>query len=101
VVELFRPLALGVVEDLLAEAEGFGRHFQVLVLGQVFEASLKAMLQGRAELDAFAVPLGAHVGEMFGFAGVDHHVGGSGVFSHDHAGIDLFLGSNEERSTLL
>ena len=61
-----------MVKDLFAETEILGGDFEVFVLGQIFETTLKTMLEGRAELDALAVPLGAHVREMFGFAGVDH-----------------------------
>ena len=35
-----RAFALGVVEDLFAEAEGFGRNFEILVFGEIFQAAL-------------------------------------------------------------
>ncbi len=59
------------------------------------------MLNRRAEGDAFAVTLRTHVSEIFGFAGVDHHVGGTGVFTHNHARIDIFLRSDEEGAAFL
>ena len=53
-----------MVEDLFAEAEILGSDLEVFVLGQIFGTTLETMLERRAELDAFAVPLGAHVGEV-------------------------------------
>ena len=58
------------VEVFFAEAQGFWGGFDVFVGGDVFERALKAHLQGRGEADAFAVALAAHVGELFGAAGI-------------------------------
>ena len=51
-----------MVEDLFPEAEGFGRNFEILVLGQIFQTSFQAVLQGRSQGDSFAVSLRTHVG---------------------------------------
>ena len=62
VAGLFGAFALGVVEDLFPEAKGFGRNFEILVLGQIFQTSFQAVLQGRSQGDSFAVSLRTHVG---------------------------------------
>ena len=59
------------------------------------------MFNRRAEGDAFAVALRTHVSQIFGFAGVDHHVGGAGIFAHNHARIDIFLRPDEEGAAFL
>ena len=99
--ERLRALAAGVIEDLFAEAECLGGDLEVLVFGKIFQAALQAVFNRRAEGDAFAVALRTHVGKIFGFAGVDHHVGGAGVLAHNHACIDIFLRSDEESAAFL
>jgi len=59
------------------------------------------VLEGRAELDAFAVSLGAHVGQVLGFAWVHHHIGRTCVFADDHPRINVFLRSDKKSSPFL
>ena len=59
------------------------------------------MFERRGQGNSFAISLRAHVGQILGFAGVDHHIGRAGVFSHDHACIDIFLRSDKEGAALL
>ena len=90
-----------MVEDLFPEAQGLRGDFKIFVLGEIFETAFEAVFEGRAELDAFAVSLRTHIGQILGFAGIHHHIGGTGVFANDHACIDVFLWSDEKGSPFL
>jgi hypothetical protein len=83
-------LALDFVEDLFVQAEVLGRGFGIFVRADVFEGVFKAPLQGRFELDAFAVLLQPHVGEVFGLAGIHWDVVRARVLAHDHAPATAF-----------
>ncbi len=52
-------------------------------------------------MDAFAVSLGAHVGQLFGFARVDGDVVFAGVFANDHAGVDFVARFHHKASAFL
>ena len=90
-----------MIEDLFPEAQGLRGDFEIFVLGEIFQTAFEAMFEGRAELDSFAVSLRTHIGQILGFAGIHHHIGGTCVFANDHACIDIFLWSDEKGSPFL
>src|SRR5690242_7189144 len=78
--------ALIFVEDFFAEAKVLRRRFDVFVRADVFEGAFEGHFQRGIKLDALAVTLGAHVGELFGFARIDGDVVFAGVFADDLSG---------------
>jgi hypothetical protein len=93
--------AQGGVEDFFAESQVFRCGFDELVAGDVFEGTFERHFQGWLELDAFAVALAAHVGEVLGLGGVDRHVLGARVFADDHALVHFFARPDEHASAFL
>src|SRR6266513_188382 len=86
---LLRAFALGFVEDFLAQAQVLRRGFDVFVRTDVFQRAFQTELERRIELNAFAVPLRTHVGELFRLARVDRNVVVTSVFADDHASVDF------------
>ena len=87
--------------NFFAQAQIFWRGFDVFVRADVLEGTLEGHLQRRGELDAFAFALGTHVGEAFGFAGIDWNVVFAGVFADDLALVDFVAGLNHEAAAFL
>src|SRR5437660_11064207 len=65
------PFALIFNEQLLAQTQVLRRRLDIFVRTNVFQSAFQRELEGRVQLDALAVALGAHVGKLFGFARVD------------------------------
>src|SRR5438132_10145520 len=97
---LLRAFALGLVEDFLAQAQVLRRGFDVFVRTDVFQRAFQTELERRIELNAFAVPLRTHVGELFRLARVDRNVVVTSVFADDHASVDFVPRLDHEASAL-
>ena len=90
-----------MVEDGLADAQGVGRDFEKLVIGEELKALLKAHLAGRHKAQGFVGAGGAHIGQLLFLADVDGHVLIAVAQANNHAGVDLGAGSDEHGATLL
>ena len=90
-----------VVQQALAQAQGFGSDLQQLVIGQKLQALLQAHLAGRGEPQGVVGAGGAHVGQLLLFADVNRDVLLLGGLAHHHAGIDGHARADEQHTTLL
>ena len=90
-----------VVEDALAQAQILRRDLKKLVIGEEFEALLKAELSGRDEAQSLVRAGCAGIGQVLGAAHVDGDVIGLRADAHDHAGVDLRARGDEHRAALL
>src|SRR5215469_3108917 len=77
------------------------RYFQEFVLGNVFERTLQAHLKRRRKLNAFPIPLTAHIREMLRFTRVNGQIVRSSVLAYDHPLVHLFLWSNKKSASFL
>ena len=93
--------ALGVVEDLFAEAKLLGRHFQQFVVTEPGERLLQGELLVWVERRRGIGGRGADVRGVLLFGRVDDHVLVSAASSDDHPAIDLRAYRIEQRPALL
>src|SRR5438034_4280070 len=93
--------ALVFVEDFLAQTEVFWRGFDVFVRADVFQGAFEGKFQRRVELDALAVALGAHVGQLFRFAGIDRDVVVARILPDDHSFVNPVARLDHEPAALL
>src|SRR6185369_8262167 len=96
-----RPLALGRVQLLFAQADRLGCYFNQFVVVDELQGLLQCQHARRGELDGVVRAGGAHVGELLPFAGVDVQVVVLGVLADDHATVDLDSGADEEYAARL
>ena len=67
----------------------------------VFERAFEGQLERRIELNAFAVTLRTHVGQLFRFARIDRDIVLASVFADDHAFINRVAGLDHQPAAFL
>src|SRR5665213_1323285 len=93
--------ALVFVQDFFAQAEVLRRRLHVFVRPDVFQGAFERHFQWRIELNSFAIALRTHIGQAFGFAGIDRNVILARVFAHDHAPVNFLARLDHEPSAFL
>src|SRR3954447_16680139 len=78
------PFPGGRIEESLPQTERFRSRFHKLVGADVLNRALEGHPERRFELNAFAVPLAAHVREVFRLAGINREIFRPRIFAHDH-----------------
>src|SRR5450432_2035133 len=89
------------VEDALAQTERFGRRLDIFIRADVLDGTLETHPKRRFQLDALAIALAAHVGEMFRLARIDRQIVGPRVFTDNHSAVNFLLRPDEEAPALL
>ena len=90
-----------MVENNLTHAHTFGRYFHVLVFANIFQGFLQREDGGRNDTGLLIGAGGTHVGELLRFGDIDHNIVFFCVFADNLAGVNLFLGEDEESAAVL
>src|SRR5579859_3390409 len=93
--------AFAELQNLFAQADGFGRDFDELVVGDEFDGLFEAEFAMGNEANGFVGGRGAHVGELLFARDVDFHVLLARIFADDHAFVDVHGGTDEEFTAFL
>src|ERR1700751_2783848 len=93
--------ALVVLQNLLAQPNGLGRNFHIFIVRDEFDGLLQAEFAMRDQADGFVGAGRAHVGEFFLACDVYFHVLLAGIFSDDHAFVDVNGWADEKFAAFL
>src|SRR5882757_7792469 len=93
--------AFAELQDLFAEADGFGRDFDEFVVGDEFHGLFEAEFAMGNEANGFVGRGGAHVGELLFARDVDFHILFAGIFADDHAFVDAHGRADEKFAAFL
>src|SRR5258706_3272087 len=89
------------VQNFFAQADGFWRYLDELIVGDEFDCLLEAQLPMRNQADSFVGARCAHISLLFFFRDVDVHIGVARIFADDHSFIHFLDRTNEQFAALL
>src|SRR3989344_6344108 len=93
--------AFDIREVLLAQAYRARCDFEVLVLGHDFEAAFDGEFKWRNQVERFIGSLGTHVGELFSFRRIYHHLFTLRGVADYHSFVDFERWADVEHAAIL
>jgi len=90
------PFTIIGIEEPFTKPDRFGGDFDQFVVVDIFEGLFQAEDGRRGQADGFVGPGGAHVGQLFPAAGVDHQIVFLRVLADDYPGVNLDAGADEQ-----
>src|SRR5579859_6223571 len=93
--------AFAELQNLFAEADGFGGDFDEFIVGDELDGLFEAEFAMGNEANGFVGRGGAHVGELLFARDVDFHILFAGIFADDHAFVDVDGGADEKFAAFL